>query len=51
MRGLPTLLTSNIPLEKWAGKYSDSMFSFQHEASIIVPIVADDGRIADGERF
>lgn len=33
--GLPTVLTSNLPLREW-DTYSVSMFSFLHESSIIV---------------
>lgn len=40
-KGNPTVLTSNIPITKWASRYSDSMFSFIHEACEIVPVTAD----------
>ena len=45
VRGLPTLLTSNIPIEDWAVGYSASMHSFLHEAMVIVTIDADDERL------
>lgn len=34
--GLPTIVTSNFPMERWKGEYSEAMASFAHEAFAIV---------------
>jgi DNA replication protein DnaC len=41
--GLPTVITSNVPLKKWHSAYSASMQSFAHEAFIEVKVESDMG--------
>jgi DNA replication protein DnaC len=41
--GLPTIITSNIPLTKWRRTYGESMESFAHEAFIEVRVESDKG--------
>ena len=43
-RGLPSILTSNLPVAEWAKRYSDSMASFLHEATTIVALTGEDFR-------
>jgi DNA replication protein DnaC len=42
-KGLPTIVTSNVPFNKWAGVYGEPMASFAHEAFIPLEIVAEGG--------
>jgi len=41
--GLPTIITSNVPLNKWRSAYGESMESFAHEAFIEVKVESDKG--------
>ena len=43
-KGLPTIVTTNVPLEKWTDKYGEAMGSFAHEAFVRVPIISSDMR-------
>lgn len=42
-KGLPTIITSNIPLANWAVEYGASMESFAHEALTPLPIASPTG--------
>lgn len=37
-RGLPTIMTSNVPVNQWGNVYSPSMQSFIHEAAQIITV-------------
>lgn len=37
-RGLPTIITTNVPREKWAAQYGEAMGSFVYEAFVRVPL-------------
>lgn len=41
--GLPTIVTTNYPLDMWEGMYGASMFSFGHEAFIPLTIISERG--------
>jgi len=41
--GLPTIITSNVPLNKWRRTYGESMESFAHEAFIEVRVESEKG--------
>ena len=43
-KALPTIVTTNVRLENWEGKYGEAMASFAHEAFTRVPIVGSDLR-------
>lgn len=43
-RALPTIVTTNVPLEKWDEVYGLSVGSFAHEAFIHVPMLDSTGR-------
>lgn len=43
-KGLPTIMTTNVKLEKWKTEYSDAMASFAHEAFIRIKLEGDDLR-------
>lgn len=43
-RGRVTIMTSNLPVREWAGRYSTSMASFIHEANRIVDVSSNDWR-------
>lgn len=42
-RGLPTFITTNVPLSKWATVYGEAMESFAHEALHPLVIIAPEG--------
>ena len=44
--GLPTIITTNVPLERWEGQYGTAMASFANEAFIHVPMTGTDRRKA-----
>lgn len=44
--GLPTVITTNVALNKWAETYGPSVESFAHEAFLHVPMIVDDRRKA-----
>jgi DNA replication protein DnaC len=46
----PTLITSNIPIDDWTDKYSASLKSFVHEATLFVNITGEDVRASGGFR-
>ena len=35
-RGLPTLMTSNVPLDQWVETYGEAMHSFVHECVYLI---------------
>jgi DNA replication protein DnaC len=41
--GLPTIITTNVPLSKWRGTYGEAMESFAHEAFVSVHVESDLG--------
>lgn len=41
--GLPTIVTTNVPLKNWATVYGEPMGSFAHEAFINLAIIATEG--------
>lgn len=41
--GLPTIVTSNIPLAKWGDMYGDATASFAHEAFRNIPLKSERG--------
>lgn len=43
-RALPTIITTNVMLEKWETVYKSAMASFANEAFVRVPIVGSDQR-------
>ena len=43
-KGLPTIITTNVPLEKWAETYSSAMESFAHEAFRRIKLEGEDLR-------
>lgn len=43
-KGKPTIMTSNLAIERWGLRYHDSMESFLHEACVVVPVVGNDFR-------
>ena len=43
---LPTILTSNLPPDKWARTYGPSMESFMHEACLLIQVHGDDLRVS-----
>jgi len=43
-KGLPTIVTTNVRLENWEGKYGEAMGSFANEAFVRVPIIGADMR-------
>ena len=43
-KGLPTIVTTNVPLEQWADQYGPAMASFAKEAFVRVPVSGDDLR-------
>lgn len=51
-KALPTILTTNVPVSAWAGKYSDSMQSFTYEAyeTIRVSVGGDRRRVNGSSR-
>jgi hypothetical protein len=42
-RGLPTIITSNVPLDAWRDVYGISMSSFAHEALLTIGILSPKG--------
>ena len=36
--GLPTIITTNVPISKWKTTYGESMESFAHEAFVVVEV-------------
>ncbi len=42
-RGLPTIITTNVPLKEWGSAYGESMQSFAHEALTPISIISDEG--------
>jgi DNA replication protein DnaC len=45
-KALPTIITTNVPREKWAKQYSEAMGSFAHEAFQQIEILGKDLRKA-----
>lgn len=43
-KGLPTIITTNVEIEKWDKMYSEAMGSFAHEAFLRVTLEGDDLR-------
>lgn len=43
-RALPTIVTTNVVLEKWESVYKSAMASFANEAFVRVPVTGDDLR-------
>lgn len=43
-KALPTIITTNVPLQAWADKYGAAMGSFAHEAFSLVRIIGKDLR-------
>lgn len=43
-KALPTIVTTNVPLENWGKKYGEAMGSFAHEAFRLVRIKGEDLR-------
>lgn len=43
-KGLPTIVTTNVPLEKWGEVYGASVGSFAHEAFVHLPMLDSTGR-------
>jgi DNA replication protein DnaC len=43
-RALPTIITTNVPIDKWGVKYSEAMQSFLHEAFTVVEVSGIDIR-------
>jgi DNA replication protein DnaC len=43
-KALPTIITTNVPLENWGKKYGEAMGSFGHEAFRLVRIMGEDLR-------
>jgi DNA replication protein DnaC len=41
--GLPTIVTTNVPLKDWGSVYGEAMGSFAHEAFIPLVITAPEG--------
>jgi DNA replication protein DnaC len=41
--GLPTIITTNVPLGKWSAMYGESMESFANEAFMTLDIVSPEG--------
>mgnify|MGYP006280491045 CR=1 FL=1 len=41
--GLPTIVTTNVPLKNWGSQYGESMGSFAYEAFIPVEVKSDKG--------
>ena len=41
--GLPTIVTTNVPVNDWSEVYGDSMYSFLHEAFITHHVVSQEG--------
>lgn len=41
--GLPTVITTNLPLSRWAETYGPSVESFAHEAFVHVPMISPTG--------
>jgi DNA replication protein DnaC len=41
--GLPTIVTTNVPLKNWGDVYGEAMGSFAHEAFIPINIVSTEG--------
>jgi DNA replication protein DnaC len=41
--GLPTIVTTNVPLKSWGETYGEAMESFAHEAFLPINIVSTEG--------
>lgn len=41
--GLPTIITTNVPLGNWGEVYGESMESFAHEAFVTLDVVSPEG--------
>jgi DNA replication protein DnaC len=41
--GLPTIITTNVPLGNWGEVYGESMASFAHEAFVTLDVVSPEG--------
>lgn len=41
--GLPTIVTTNVPVKNWGTIYGEAMGSFAKEAFIQIPVIAPDG--------
>lgn len=48
--GLPTIVTTNVPLKDWGNVYGESMGSFAHEAFIPLVIESDKGDRRRGKK-
>lgn len=46
-RGLPTIITTNVPLRKWGTQYGSAMGSFANEAFWEIPMTGRDRRVDD----
>lgn len=50
-RGNPTIMTTNVGIEKWDQAYGPSMASYIHQVCDIIPVVGPDYRqVSDSER-
>lgn len=45
-KGLPTIITTNVPLPDWASRYDEAMYSFLHEAFDVAALAGKDWRRA-----
>ena len=41
--GLPTIITTNVPIESWGEVYGESMYSFLHEAFTTYQVISMEG--------
>ena len=41
--GLPTIITTNVPIESWGEVYGESMYSFLHEAFTTYQVISTEG--------
>jgi DNA replication protein DnaC len=41
--GLPTIVTTNVPLKNWGEVYGEAMESFAHEAFLPINVVSMEG--------
>ena len=41
--GLPTIVTTNVPLKNWASQYGEAMGSFAYEAFVPIEVKSDKG--------
>lgn len=43
-RNLPTIITTNVPVQELTGRYTEGMSSFLQEATVIIPMEGEDYR-------